>query len=360
MFGLVALAIFALFFILAPHAAFLIFGGILVSLILLGIADAVKKKVPTSKRKLLGFTIAGFFLLAIGGVWLISSRLAQEMSTFSETMPKAIDNLITYIKQYDWINRAIEQAKQDDWVGNIAPQLLPKTAKIASVALNGVVAFAVALFLGVYFAIDSKKYGEILIKIAPKKEETKYHRLFEALYQNLQSWLMGQLFSMFAIFVLAYIGLLILGVKAALPLAAIAGLLTFIPNVGPIIASVLAMIMAFPEGLKMVAYVAILYMIVEALEGMLITPLIQKHKVSALPGALISFQFIMAILFGFPGLFLATPFLVAMMTLVDKLWIENPQAAGKTSAWMSPKPAAFQNVDYRQSRGESPGAQEPL
>ncbi len=123
---------------------------------------------------------------------------------------------------------------------------------------------------------------------------------------------------------LTYIGLLSLGVKAPFPLAFIAGFLSFIPNVGPIISAVPALVLAFSQGWHMVIYVAILYVLVQLLEGMLMTPLIQRRGVRVLPAGLIAFQFFMAVIYGFGGLFLATPLLVALMTVVQEFWVESP------------------------------------
>lgn len=324
MFGYVALAIVAFFFIFIPEATFIIFGGVLISLVLLGIVCNIKKRVPGSKTLHLVFTTLGLVLGALGIVWLLSSRIAMEMEVFAEQLPVAIEDVINTLEQNLWFNRLMTEAEEGNWVQNfIAPKVLPQTAKLATIVLNGTTAFGIALVLGIYFALDSKRYGKVSNSIVPRDQEEKYRKLFQGLHDNLQNWLLGKLLSMVAVLVLTYIGLLLLGIKAAFPLAFIAGFLSFIPNVGPILSAVPAMIIAFAQGWEMSLYVGVVYVIVQALEGTLITPLIQKRKVRVLPAALISFQFIMAILYGFAGLFMATPVLVAIMTLVEKFWVDN-------------------------------------
>ncbi|MCO4754960.1 MAG: AI-2E family transporter [Bacteriovoracaceae bacterium] len=324
MFGLVVLGLMAFFFIVVPEAMFIIFAGILVALILLGLVQMIKKKVSGNKNLLLISTISIIILSAIGVTWLISSRIAVEMTAFSQQLPEAMDEFMAYLKGFEWFGKLKLEASEGNWLETfIAPKVLPKTAKMATVILNGITAFGIALFLGVYFAVDSKRYGMILLKLVPHNQHEKYKELFRSLEDNLQNWLLGKLLSMLAVFALTYVGLLLLGIKAAFPLAFISGFLSFIPNVGPILSVVPAVFIAFAQGWRMILYVAVLYTVVQALEGMFITPLIQKHKVKILPAALISFQFIMAILYGFPGLFLATPVLVALMTVVQKFWIEE-------------------------------------
>tara|TARA_Y100000780_G_scaffold152506_1_gene137371 strand:+ start:52933 stop:53997 length:1065 start_codon:yes stop_codon:yes gene_type:complete len=324
MFGIVVLGILAFFFVAVPEAMFIIFAGILVALILLGIVRLVKSKIPAKKNMLLISTIIFTIIATIGVGWLVSSRIAIELGTFSEQLPKAIDEFMAYLQGFKWFNKLQFEASQGNWMENfIAPKVLPQTAKMATVILNGLTAFGIALFLGIYFAVDSKRYGKLLLKLVPEENESQYQSLFKGLEANLQNWLLGKLFSMIGVFILTYIGLLVFGIKAALPLAFIAGFLSFIPNVGPILSVVPALFIAFAQGWETMIYVAGLYMLVQALEGFFLTPLIQKRKVRVLPAALISFQFIMAILYGFPGLFLATPLLVALMTTVDIFWINR-------------------------------------
>lgn len=329
MFGYIALGIIAFFFILIPQATFIIFGGVLIALILLSMVSGIKKRAPGSKTTLMVLTIIAVIILFVGISWLVSSRIAQEMEVFARQFPVALDEVMTSLEKNTWYNRLLEEADQGNWVENfIAPKVLPKTAQLATVVINGLTAFGISLLLGIYFAIDSKRYESLLRRLVPVKDEDKYARLFFSLHDNLENWLLGKLLSMLAVGALSYIGLLLLGIQAAFPLAFIAGFLGFIPNVGPIMAAVPAMTIAFAQGWKMVIYVAILYVAVQAAEGWFITPIITKKKVKILPGTLITFQFIMAILYGFGGLFMATPILVALSTTIDKFWVEPQRSTG--------------------------------
>lgn len=326
MFGLVVLGLLAFLFIFSPEAAFIIFGGVLIALILLGIAAKIKRRAPASKKLILGLTVVLVFSGTFLTGWLISSRIASEMQVFARQLPQAGQEVLDALNKNLWFHQLMEEARQGNWLEDfIAPKIVPKTARLATITLNGVTAFGIAVFLGVYFAVDSRRYGRLLVNLAPKSQESRYTELFAALKDNLQNWLLGKLLSMIAVGVLTYIGLALLDVKAAFPLAFIAGFLGFIPNIGPILSAVPAMIIGFSQGWKMSVYVAVLYMAVQAAEGLLITPLIQKKKVKLLPAGLISFQFVMAALFGFGGLFMATPLLVAVMTTIQKFWVENPR-----------------------------------
>jgi predicted PurR-regulated permease PerM len=130
--------------------------------------------------------------------------------------------------------------------------------------------------------------------------------------------------------VLTFIGLQVLGVQLALTLAILAGLLNFIPNFGPILAAVPALIIAIAPHDQQVdlnyqtaLYVAVLYMAVQAAEGSVITPLIQQRAVALPPALIVVFQVLLAVQVGPLGLILATPVLAAILVAVKMLYIED-------------------------------------
>ncbi len=119
------------------------------------------------------------------------------------------------------------------------------------------------------------------------------------------------------------IALLVLGVPMALTMGVITGLLTFIPNIGGIIALLLAMLLALSQGPMTVLYVIILYGVLQLVESNVVTPLIQQHQTSIPPALLLSFQIIMGAITGFLGLLVSTPLLAAGMVLVREAWVRD-------------------------------------
>ena len=142
---------------------------------------------------------------------------------------------------------------------------------------------------------------------------------------NLKKWFKGTVYSVLITFALTAIGLLIIGVDLWLILAIIAGLLTFIPNFGPLIAIIPAVMVGFLQGTQIALWIAILYFFVQLVESNLITPAIQKKMLDTPAALLLFFQMIMGALSGGWGVVLATPILVLLMTLVRALYTNNRQ-----------------------------------
>jgi predicted PurR-regulated permease PerM len=122
---------------------------------------------------------------------------------------------------------------------------------------------------------------------------------------------------------LTWIGLSILGVPLALTLGLIAGLLSFIPNFGPILSALPALLLAFIESPRSALYVGGLYILVQLIESNIVTPLIEKETVELPPALTIMFQLSLAVLVGGLGLVLATPLLAVIMVLVQMVYIED-------------------------------------
>src|SRR5690606_44568 len=116
-----------------------------------------------------------------------------------------------------------------------------------------------------------------------------------------------QLISMTVVGVLTGAGLWLLGLPLAFILGALAALLAFIPNIGPVLAAVPAVLLALADGPTTVLWVIGIYVGVQAVESYLITPVVQQESVSLPPALTISFQLLMGVLYGILGLALATP-----------------------------------------------------
>ncbi len=125
------------------------------------------------------------------------------------------------------------------------------------------------------------------------------------------------------VFILTAIGLAIIGIPIWLVLALMAGLLNFIPNFGPLIAMIPAVLVAFLQGPTTALWVAALYIIVQVAESNFITPTVQHKLIDIPPALVILAQLFIGALTGGWGLVLATPLIVIIIVMVQELYIRN-------------------------------------
>ncbi|MCB1023830.1 MAG: AI-2E family transporter, partial [Acidobacteria bacterium] len=181
----------------------------------------------------------------------------------------------------------------------------------------------VILLLAIYLASEPQTYITGLIKLFPIGRRERIRDVAVEIGETLRWWLVGKFFSMLIIGFLTTIGLSIIGVPLALSLGIVAALLAFIPNFGPIVAVIPAVLFALAESPVKAIYVLILYLSIQLVESYLITPMIERETVSLPPVLTIFFQIFLGVLVGGLGLILATPLLTVIIVIVKMLYIED-------------------------------------
>ena len=181
----------------------------------------------------------------------------------------------------------------------------------------------IILFMGFLILASPQVYVEGIIHLLPKDRRKRGQEVLNILGQTLRSWLSGKLLSMLIVALLTWLGLWIIGIPFALVLGITAGLLAFIPNFDPLIALVLGVLVAAAMGPQKMLWTALVYIGVQVIESNLLTPFIQRQKVS-LPMAMILFaQLVLGVYTGALGLILATPIFAIVMVLVKTLYVED-------------------------------------
>ncbi len=187
-------------------------------------------------------------------------------------------------------------------------------------ALAGII---VLIFVSIFVASEPDLYHRGLMHLFPHRSRAKAGEVLTATATTLRRWLLMQLLAMLAIGVVTTAALLVLGVKGALALGIIAGLLEFIPYVGPILSAVPAVGMALVDGPDKALYVVIAYIVIQQLEGVVLQPLLMKEGLELPPVMTILGQALFSIVFGFLGLLLAVPLLATVMVPVKMLYVRD-------------------------------------
>jgi predicted PurR-regulated permease PerM len=179
------------------------------------------------------------------------------------------------------------------------------------------------LFLAIYVAVEPKTYHDGLMHLFPHDARERAGEVLTAIATVLRKWLVTQLIAMLVIGTVTTIVLLLLDVPAAFPLGVLAGLLEFIPTVGPILSAIPAIAMGFVDSPEKALWVTIAYVGIQFLENHLLIPLLMREGVDIPPAMTIIAQALMALVFGFLGLLVAVPILAAGMVTVKMLYVED-------------------------------------
>jgi predicted PurR-regulated permease PerM len=179
------------------------------------------------------------------------------------------------------------------------------------------------LFTAVYLAVKPDLYERGLMHLFPHPMRARTQRVLADTATVLRKWLLTQLIAMILLGTAWAVALSLLGVRAAFALAVIAGLLEFIPTIGPTLAVVPALVMALADSPAKAASVLICYLVIQAIESNVIMPLLMQGRMDLPPALTIGAQALMTVAFGFLGLMVAVPVLATVMVPIRRLYVEN-------------------------------------
>ena len=267
----------------------------------------------------LALSVIGTLLIIAALFWLIGAKVQSQITQLSETLPATVENAQEQLSQNPIGQKIVQSAS--------SPKAQDKAKAVASTFFKstfGVLGDVyVVLFLGIFFTISPQSYKKGIEQLVPKQERQSASDLLDKLGDSLKKWLKGKLFAMLVVFVLTAIGLVIIGVPMWLALALIAGIFSFIPNFGPLIAIIPAVLVALTQGQATAGFVVGLYILIQVVESNFITPKIQNKLINIPPALIIIAQLLMGVLTGGWGIVLATPLMLILIVLVQETYIKN-------------------------------------
>lgn len=313
-----ALAIVALWWL--REAWLMLFGAVLIAALFNRLSRMFQKRLGL--RPGLALSVALLLVLAVLGAtfFLFGREVVNQFGQLQALLPAA------------W-ERAQAWALSTGFFPDLTAQLkaaIPSPSQVLNV-LQGVAGgiagalstIGLSIVGGIYLAADPEAHMRGFLVLWPRERRPYIEETLRALGRALGGWLTAQFAAMLIIGALVTIGLRIIGSPSWLALGLIAGITQFIPLLGPILAAVPALLVGVVEGPHMLLLTAIVFVVVQQLEGNFITPIVQK-EVAALPPSLSIFTLVIfGLMFGVGGVILAVPLTVVLYTLVLKCWVRD-------------------------------------
>ncbi|GEN74295.1 AI-2E family transporter [Chryseobacterium hagamense] len=303
---------------------FMLFASVVLAVLLISIAMKMKGWLKIKYGFALTITVLLIVVLTAGTGFLIYPSLNEQAAQLQKDIPQSVDQLRENLSHTSWGKDLLKNIKDPgEMVNDNKKDIVNSTTAVFSATLSSLANTFVVLVIALFFAADPHLYKKGFLYLIPDRSVRKTDELINKCYETLANWLKGKFLSMMVVGVLTYIGLIILDFPIPLVLSLIAMVLTFIPNIGPIIAMVPAMLIGLVNGPEQALYAAALYMIVQTLESYLITPYINKKAVDLPPALTLAWQVFLGIFLGGIGLFMATPLLAVIFVLVNDLYIKG-------------------------------------
>ena len=345
--GIVLFAGLLLFVWYFAATLFLIFSGMLLGVALNAITNRLGRivRLPHSLRlTMVCLILAG---LLSGVIFLGGATIAQQAAVLSNTIKSQLVGVKAFLDRngidtsyFELANPATAPAGSAATPGATTPHNLPgagalassggaivsQTLKLLLGTVSAVGNFFIVLFLGLTFAAQPSVYRKGLLYMAPARHRARATAIVDRIGETLERWLIAQIITMAAVFVVTWIGLAVIGVQSSFILGIQAGLLAFIPTVGALIAGLIVVLASLASGWVAAASALVLFLGVHALESYILTPMIQRQALDIPPATLFAFQILLGVVFGIWGISLALPLMAIVKVLIDHFKTDEAEA----------------------------------
>ncbi|MDX5437931.1 MAG: AI-2E family transporter, partial [Pontibacter sp.] len=201
--------------------------------------------------------------------------------------------------------------------------LFSKVTGLVSSTFSFLIDFFIVLVTALFFAASPKLYTEGFASLFPLRNQDRVLDVLDELYTTLKKWLVAVLISMSIVGISTAIAFKIIDIPMAYALAVLAFFFEFVPNIGPWLAGIPAVLIGLTQSTQTAIIVGAVYFGIQLLESYLIMTLIFKRAIELPPALLLFFQVLIGILSGALGLLLTAPLLAVLMVLVRELWIKD-------------------------------------
>lgn len=309
--------IFASLWVLGLWLVFAVRDILLMVFIALILMSAFKPAVDKLEKlripRTLGILVVYLLLWGAIGLGLASiiPSLVDQTGKLLQLLPAALGSIqIFNDHQQDITQQILNQ------IGSLPQNLLHVLMSLFGNVIN----VFTTLVITFYLLLERQNLDKYLRLLLGDGQPEKVLKTIAKIETRLGGWVRGELVLMLAVGVMTYIGLLLLGVKIALPLAILAAILEIIPNIGPTISAVPAVLVALTINPIIAASTVALYFVVQILENHLLVPNVMRKAVGVNPlvsvlGLIVGFK-----LAGPAGAVLAIPLVIVIETIVMELW----------------------------------------
>jgi predicted PurR-regulated permease PerM len=296
----------------------LIFASVLLAILMRAPVDWIVRHSRLSPNRAQGLVLlAVAVVLGVGG-WLFGKNVADQLTELGERLPQIVEDILTRMERYSWV---IEYLRPREVLNGGAS--VGRGVDVLITTFGAISSFVIVVVIAIFLAFDPELYMRGALHLVPKRGRKRAQQVFDETGHILRRWMAGQSIMMVVVAIMTGIGLWLLDVPLALALALITGLLNFVPYVGPIVAAVPAILVALSENVALAGYVALLFVVVQSIEGYVLEPLVQQRAAYVPPAVVLGSQVILGILVGTVGVILATPLMAATITTVQMLYVEN-------------------------------------
>jgi predicted PurR-regulated permease PerM len=315
--ALVLVAAVALLWALSD-VVLLVFAAILLAVLLRGAAQLLVRLVGLPINLSLAVVVILALLIVAGFAWLFGPRFISEGQQLVKEIYSYVGQMQVRYAHSFWF-----EALRHLTSGQSGLSIVPLAPKLLTVTFGTAGGLVLLIATALYLAVSPRLYVRGAMLLVPPQRRRRAEEVLKSLGHVLRYWMLGQLIDMAVVGALSTLGLALLGIPLPLALGALAGLLTFVPYLGALVAGIPAVIVASTVGPASILWVVLLYTGCHMVEGYLVAPLVTRRTVRLPPAVTLLSMVILGELYGFLGILVATPLAAAIILLVQELYVRD-------------------------------------
>ena len=305
------------FFWLVHDALFLALLAVLLAMVIHAPAKLLGRWIPFWLSFVLVVVV---FLGATAGLFVVLvPQIVNQFYQLAVLLPEALESASL------WLREQTEFAPDGPLLERIGAQLAEFLGNVLPMAfdlLGAALGIFAIVVLAIFLAWDPGTYRTLFLQLVSPDNHARWARVYDEAGRNLRNWVIGKALTMVAVGILTWLGLTLFGIPGAVALAALAAVMELVPNFGPTIAAVPAVISAFLISPITALWVALFYFGLQQLQSAVTVPLVERRAVDIPAAVLLVWQLMLAIGFGVLALFVATPLLAVIVVAARILHFE--------------------------------------
>jgi predicted PurR-regulated permease PerM len=308
----------------AIDVVLLAFIGVLLAILLRAPAQWLIER--TRMRAGWALALVGVALLALlVGIGVLSGRgIAVQALQLVDRIPEILQTMRERLQESELGARALAVAESTGlFSGGGEVQFLGRGLGLIGSTFGAMANLVIVVFFAVFMAAQPRLYIDGLLFLVARNRRARLRAVLDEIGHVLRRWLVAQALLGLAVGLLTGIGLALLGAPFPLALGLLAGLMEFVPYIGPFVAAIPAILVGFAEGPQLALWIALLFLAIQSLESYVLAPLVQ-HRAVYLPPAVVLFsQVLMGVIVGALGVAVATPLAAALMVAISTLYVQD-------------------------------------
>ena len=325
----------------AIDVVLLAFVGVLFAILLRAPADWLSERFGI--REGWALAIVGIVLLAlvVTAAALFGRGIVAQSVQLIDRIPEIVETARQRLGESELGGRLLALADSSGAFAGGDGQFIGRGLGLIGSTFGAIANVLIVSFFAIFMAAQPRPYVEGFLFLVPRRHRDRGREVLHEIGRVLRRWLVGQSLLAACVALLTGLGLMLLGAPFAVALALLAGLMEFVPYIGPFVAAVPTVLVGFAEGPQLALHIALLFLAIQMLESYVLAPLIQ-HKAVHLPPATILFaQVLMGAIVGALGVAVATPLAAAVMVAVGMLYVQD--ALGDKQAALGDKNAKIKS-----------------